>query len=212
MATASQHPRPGSRTSAARPASRASRAISAGGSAGREASVRPMSYASTTRNPTSRASIAVSHTSIPLSAIITPRAPSVDRLSTFHMHDPRKPPRPRAIGWSLHRPTEEEDGSPIHAWLFWFGFFFPPLWWIASLWRIPQTRVVGTDTEKATVLVDDPQVERGKEFVVPIVGVRFNDFQTEARTWRIRCRVASFAFFFTYAPVIILLAVFAPRS
>jgi hypothetical protein len=34
---------------------------------------------------------------------------------------------------------------------------------------------------------------------------------TEARIWRRRCRIFSVVFFVTYAPVIILLAVFATR-
>lgn len=161
-AASAQHPRSGSRMSAARPASRASRAISSGESGGRDTSLRPMSYASTRGKRASRASLAVSHTSIPISAIITPRAPSINRLSTFHMRDPRKPPPQRLVGWSLRRPTEDEDGSPIHAWLFWLGLIFPPCWWVASLWRIPQTRMVGADPEKAAVFVDDPQVEKGK--------------------------------------------------
>ncbi|KAL5482382.1 hypothetical protein ACEPAI_8976 [Sanghuangporus weigelae] len=131
----------------------------------------------------------LSQASIPISAIVTPRAPSVDRLSSFHMRDPRRPPPQREIGWTLRFPSFDDRGSPFAAWAFWFGFLFPLLWWLASFWRIPQTRMVGTDTEKA-VVVDDPFYER------------------EARAWRLRCRVASALFFVTYVPVIVLLAVF----
>ncbi|KAI5123102.1 hypothetical protein M0805_001458 [Coniferiporia weirii] len=134
----------------------------------------------------------LSQTSIPLSAIVSPHPPSIDRLSTFHMRDPRRPPSRRTVGWRLRFAEGEDKGSPLHAWAFWFGFFLPLFWWIASVWRIPRTRMVGTDTEKA-VIVDDPHVEQ------------------EARTWRIRCRVAAVLFFFTYAPVIVLLAIFVPR-
>ncbi|EJC98474.1 uncharacterized protein FOMMEDRAFT_23708 [Fomitiporia mediterranea MF3/22] len=134
----------------------------------------------------------LSQSSIPLSAIVTPRAPSIDRLSQFHMRDPQKPPPRRDIGWTLRFGSADDKGSPFMAWAFWFGFLFPLLWWFASFWRIPKTRMVGTDTEKA-VIVDDPFIER------------------EAHAWRLRCRVASVVFFFTYLPVIVLLAVFAPR-
>jgi len=58
---------------------------------------------------------------------------------------------------------------------------------------MPRTRTVGIDVEKA-IVVDDPQVER------------------EARAWRLRCRIATGIFFFTYVPVIVLIAVFATRS
>lgn len=78
------------------------------------------------------------------------------------MRDPRKPPRRRPVGWRLRLKTFEDDGSPFPAWAFWFGFFMPVLWFIASFWRMPRTRTVGTDTEKA-IVVDDPQVERGKQ-------------------------------------------------
>ncbi|KAL5501844.1 hypothetical protein ACEPAH_9105 [Sanghuangporus vaninii] len=161
---------------------------------------RPVSRASRTSRvmsaaPSGSSSIAfpgrrsLSQASIPISAIVTPRAPSVDRLSSFHMRDPRRPPPQREIGWTLRFPSFDDRGSPFAAWAFWFGFVFPLLWWLASFWRIPQTRMVGTDTEKA-VVVDDPFYER------------------EAKAWRLRCRVASALFFVTYVPVIVLLAVF----
>lgn len=103
----------------------------------------------------------LSQSSIPISAILSPRAPSLDRLSSFHMRDPQKPSPKRDVGWSLRLSSRDEKGSPFMAWAFWFGFLFPLLWWVASFWRIPKTRMVGTDTEKA-VIVDDPFFERGK--------------------------------------------------
>ena len=67
-------PRPRSRVSVGK-TSRTSRPVS-GVSAG------------TAANPERRS---LSQASIPLSAILSPRAPSVDALSTFHMRDPQKP-------------------------------------------------------------------------------------------------------------------------
>ena len=80
------------------------------------------------------------------------------------MRDPRKPPRLQATPWALRFASAEDQGSPVHAWMFFIGFVLFPLWWAASFWRIPQTRHVGgTDTEKAVTL-DDPQVEHGEFF------------------------------------------------
>ncbi|KZP13902.1 hypothetical protein FIBSPDRAFT_119806 [Athelia psychrophila] len=81
------------------------------------------------------------------------------------MQDPRKPPRARATGWALHRRDEEEERSPVQAWLFFAGFVLFPVWWLASVMGTPETRRVGgSDVEKA-VVVDDPQVERGGCFL-----------------------------------------------
>ena len=141
--TASSPPRPHSRASRAKSMSAAS--ASAGG-----------------RIPSRRS---LSQASIPISAIVSPRAPTLSNHSTFHMRDPRKPPRRRPVGWSLRLRDADDDGSPFPAWAFWFGFFLPFLWFIASFWRMPRTRTVGTDAEKA-IVVDDPQVERGKLLLV----------------------------------------------
>jgi len=105
----------------------------------------------------------LSHTSIPVSALVSPRAPSVSRslASAYHMRDPRKPPRVQPTSWGLRLGTEFEDGSPIHAWFFFLGFIFFPLWWFASAWRIPQTRSVGGSEVEKAVTLDDPQVEHG---------------------------------------------------
>ncbi|KAI8986127.1 hypothetical protein BD414DRAFT_487738 [Trametes punicea] len=147
----------------------------------------------TNRNSERRRSL--SEISIPISALVTPHAPSMSvRSSMYHMRDPRKPPRVHPTHWHLELSTPDHDGSPVQAWLFFLGFIFFPLWYIASFWRIPKTRQVGgTDTEKAVTL-DDPQVEH------------------DARSWRLRCRVMSVVSLFTYIPFIILLAIFVPRS
>lgn len=103
----------------------------------------------------------VSQRSIPISALVTPHAPSIGRSSAYHMRDPRRPPRRMETGWALRFRTQEEEGSPVHAWMFYIAFVLFPLWWVAAFWRVPQTRVVGgTDTEKAVPL-DDPQIEFG---------------------------------------------------
>lgn len=106
----------------------------------------------------------LSHTSIPVSALMSPRAPSVSKslTSAYHMRDPRKPPRVQPTPWGLRLGTEFEDGSPIHAWLFFLGFIIFPLWWFASVWRIPQTRSVGGSEVENAVTLDDPQVEHSK--------------------------------------------------
>lgn len=105
----------------------------------------------------------LSHTSIPVSALVSPRVPSVSRSlsSAYHMRDPRKPPRVQPTSWGLRFRTEFEDGSPIHAWFFFLGFILFPLWWLASVWRIPRTRSVGGSEVEKAVTLDDPQVEHG---------------------------------------------------
>jgi len=134
----------------------------------------------------------LSQISIPISALVSPHAPSISRSSKFHMQDPQKPPRKRDTGWSLRFKDEDEAGSPIQAWFFFIGFVLFPLWWAASVTRTPKTRRVGgSDTEKAVTL-DDPQVEH------------------DAKVWRFRCRIMSAISFVTYIPFIVLIAVFAP--
>lgn len=117
--------------------------------------------ASAQRNSSRRKSL--SEISIPLSALVAPHAPSVSvRSSMYHMRDPRKPPRIHPTPWSLELRNPDQEGSPVHAWFFFIGFVLFPLWYVASFWRIPQTRQVGgSDTEKAVTL-DDPQVEHGE--------------------------------------------------
>jgi len=94
-------------------------------------------------------------------------------------------------GWALRFRTTEEEGSPVHAWMFYIALVFFPLWWVAAFWRVPKTRVVGgTDTEKAVPL-DDPQIE------------------FDALSWRFRCRVMAGISLVTYVPFIICVAIFA---
>ncbi|KAH0832120.1 hypothetical protein J3R83DRAFT_13029 [Lanmaoa asiatica] len=103
----------------------------------------------------------MSQVSIPLSAFVSPHAPSISRSTKFHMRDPRKPPKkPNLTAWGLRFTTEDEPGSPIQAWCFFFGFLLFPVWWIAGLFlRVPTTRIAGdVDAEKG-VAIDDPQIE-----------------------------------------------------
>ena len=101
----------------------------------------------------------VSHSSIPPSALGSPHAPSVTISihTAYRMRDPRRPPKIQPTSWSLRFKSEDEEGSPVHAWFFFFGFVVFPAWWVASLWRIPKT---SGDMENAVTL-DDPQVEHG---------------------------------------------------
>ncbi|KAF9241105.1 hypothetical protein BU15DRAFT_87342 [Melanogaster broomeanus] len=81
----------------------------------------------------------MSQASIPISAFVSPHAPSSGDFAFA---------------------TDDEAGSPLQAWCFFIGFILFPVWWIAALFlRIPKTRVVGNaDVEKA-VTIDDPQIE-----------------------------------------------------
>jgi len=148
----------------------------------------------------------LSQASIPLSALVSPHAPSVGRSGTFHMRDPRKPPPVQNTPWTLSFPSHmqegesrwdfrswvERGGSPLHAWLFFIGFVIFPLWWAAALCiPIPRTRRLGgTDAEKGVIL-DDPQVEH------------------DAKSWRTRCRIMAGVSFITYIPFIALVAIYA---
>ncbi|KJA24013.1 hypothetical protein HYPSUDRAFT_136899 [Hypholoma sublateritium FD-334 SS-4] len=135
----------------------------------------------------------LSQASIPISALISPHAPSIGRLSTFHMRDPRKPNPIQPTPWSLSFPSTAQGGSALHAWLFFIGFIIFPLWWAAALViPIPRTRTLGesADTEKGVIL-DDPQLEH------------------DAKSWRTRCRVMAAVSLLTYVPFIILVAIFA---
>lgn len=138
----------------------------------------------------------MSQTSIPISALVSPHAPSVTTSSKFHMRDPRRPPRKlKDTEWSLRFATDDEPGSPSQAWLFFMGFILFPLWWIAAFCiPVPKTRTAGdANLEKAVTVIDDPQIEH------------------DAKSWRLRCRVMAVVSAFTYIPFIALVAIFARR-
>jgi len=158
----------------------------------RGSATRAASTIATSHRAPSRRSI--SQVSIPISALISPHAPSLSRSSTFHMRDPRRPAPIQPTPWSLHFPSAAagEAGSPVHAWLFFVGFLVFPLWWIAGfLLPIPRTRKVGESEVEKGVVLDDPQVE------------------FDAKSWRTRCRVVSVVSLVTYIPFIVLVAIFA---
>lgn len=142
-----------------------------------------------------RSTSSLSHASIPLSALVSPHAPSVSRsLNAYHMRDPRKPPKIQSTPWGLRFRTEDDNGSPIHAWFFFVGFVIFPIWWVASVWSVPKTRQVGLEEEpEKAVTLDDPQVEH------------------DAKSWRFRCRIMLVVSIFTYIPFIVLVAIFVPR-
>lgn len=143
-------------------------------------------------NPNHARRQSMSQASIPISALVSPHAPSIARSGTFHMRDPRRPPKKLAeTPWTLHFRAEDEPGSPVHAWCFFVGFALFPVWWVAALFlRTPRTRVVG---DEKGVSLDDPQIEH------------------DAKAWRFRCRVMSIVSLFTYIPFIILVVFFVRR-
>jgi hypothetical protein len=163
-------------------------------SGSRSSAARAASTHTTSQRAPSRRSI--SQVSIPISALISPHAPSLLPSSTFHMRDPHRPAPVQPTPWSLHFSSASagEAGSPIHAWLFIVGFVIFPLWWVAAfLVPIPRTRMVGESEVEKGVVLDDPQVE------------------FDAKSWRTRCRIVSVVSLFTYIPFIVLVAVFVSR-
>ncbi|XP_006462445.1 hypothetical protein AGABI2DRAFT_119302 [Agaricus bisporus var. bisporus H97] len=153
----------------------------------------------------------LSQASIPISALISPHAPSVTSgmsRGKYHMRDPRKPAPVQRTPWSLAFPLEvqrgesrwelkswvERGGSPLHAWFFFLGFVAFPMWWVASFVGVPRTRRLAAgnagNAEKGVVL-DDPQVEY------------------DARSWRNRCRVMAVISIVTYIPFIVCVIIFA---
>jgi len=155
---------------------------------------RPPSRSGSTRRPAS-----LSQASIPISALISPHAPSVSHHSSvFHMRDPRRPPPIQPTPWSLSWPEPGTSQSGYMKawqwpWLFYLGFILFPAWWIASFLQIPKTRRIGGGEVEKGVVLDDPQVE------------------SDSRSWRTRCRVMAVISLLTYLPFIVLVAVFAPR-
>lgn len=162
---------------------------------------------------------------MPLSALVSPHAPSVGRSSTFHMRDPRKPAPIQSTEWTLSFPSEgetgsrwgwdgwvERGGSPLHAWLFFIGFVLFPLWWAAALFiSIPKTRRLGGNEVEKGVVLDDPQLEHGwSSFALMSIFPLTSCLAIDAKSWRFRCRVMAAISLITYIPFIVLIATFAP--
>ncbi|KAF5382785.1 hypothetical protein D9615_002750 [Tricholomella constricta] len=179
-----------------------------------------------THQPPQRASSrrSLSQASIPMSALISPHAPSITRSSTFHMRDPRKPAPIQTTPWSLSFPAGraekneswrgwvERGGSPLHAWMFFVGFLVFPLWWVATFTGIPKTRRLDAGEQEKGVVLDDPQVETGKSPIDDSMNLIIHGptpALTDAKSWRLRCRVMAVISFFTYVPFIVLVAIFA---
>ncbi|KAI9573521.1 hypothetical protein HD554DRAFT_2056736 [Boletus coccyginus] len=156
---------------------------------------RTPSRAASTHSQSTNDAKSMSAVSIPISAIVSPHAPSISRSTKFHMRDPRKPPKKsNDTPWGLRFATEDEPGSPIQAWCFFFGFLLFLVWWIAGLFlRVPKTRIAGDIDPEKGVAIDDPQIEH------------------DAKIWRFRCRVMAAVSLFTYVPFIVLVTIFAPR-
>jgi len=117
----------------------------------REGSLRPSSKAS--KRPGSMAES--SRRSVPLSAIVSPRPPSIVHSDYYgrgreglHMRDPRKPWTSMKVGWAVHlkgklrEDAGNEKGendeevvppSPKSALFFYLGFLLPLLWVIGAL-------------------------------------------------------------------------------
>ncbi|PVF95022.1 hypothetical protein CPB86DRAFT_828230 [Serendipita vermifera] len=154
--------------------------------------------------------------SVPVSAIVTPRAPSVHhsvsgmsrRSDGFRYQDPLKnrvQHRARqevwADSWILDR-----DEMPIQAWLFLVGFLIAPCWWIGALLPIRHSH----------------PIEEGKGKNVPSVGLaaRSNSGlwadatewdEARARMWRFRCFVATIISTLAYVPIIACAVVFSRK-
>jgi hypothetical protein len=164
--------RPGSRASVdARNATNTGSLSSKGSSLHMPQAPRPLPAAyhrDSSRRSLSQASVPGS---IPMSALISPHAPSIPGSSVFHMRDPRKPPPIQPTPWSLSLPSGgggswlDRGGSPLHAWLFFVGFLIFPIWWVAAFVGIPRTRRLGGNELEKGVVLDDPQVEFGQCFL-----------------------------------------------
>lgn len=170
------------------------------------------------REPSRRSISSVSiHGSIPISALISPHAPSIQGSSVFHMRDPRKPRPIQPTPWSLSMPLSgdgswlERGGSPLHAWLFFVGFLIFPIWWVAVFVGIPRTRRLGGNEVEKGVVLDDPQLEFGERLLrVHKASKRLytTSLALDANSWRKRCRIMAVVSFFTYIPFVILVAIF----
>lgn len=89
----------------------------------------------------------VSQISIPISAIISPRAPSLHRRpsSTTRGHDALKN-KERQITWEESWQLDRSE-MPLQAWLFLVGLVFPFAWWLGSLWPISNSPTAGNPDE-----------------------------------------------------------------
>jgi len=127
-----------------------------------------------------------SQTSIPISAIISPRPPSRHQQSsssTTKGHNPLKN-KYQELTWEESWHISWSDMS-IHGWLFFAGFVLPIFWWIGALLPLPHS---------------DASVEL--EWVA-------YEARWRARNWRIRCIIASVVSTVIYVPVITCAVIFS---
>lgn len=184
----------------------------------------------------------ISQASIPISALISPHAPSLShRSAIFHMRDPRRPAPIQPTSWSLSLPEGfsrwtwkdiferlrgrvssekgseqvgwiEGGGSPLHAWLFFVGFVIFPIWWIAGF-LVGIPKTRRLEGHEKGVVLDDPQVEHGACFFLLSIHLgSVITFDVDASAWRKRCRILAAVSLVTYLPFIILVAIFAGRK
>jgi hypothetical protein len=127
-----------------------------------------------------------SQTSIPISAIFSPRPPSRHQQSsssTTKGHNPLKN-KYQELSWEESWHISWGDMS-IHGWLFLAGFVLPICWWIGALLPLPSS--------DASVELDWVAYEA----------------RWRARNWRIRCIIASVVSTVIYVPVITCAVIFS---
>ncbi|KIK57258.1 hypothetical protein GYMLUDRAFT_46518 [Collybiopsis luxurians FD-317 M1] len=194
---------------------------------------RNASAAPSVRAPSRRGSI--SQASIPISALISPHAPSISHQhsSIFHMRDPRKPPKVQPTPWTLSFPqagygehgylagrvsTMLESGffagrpkaveEPKEEHLGWYeGGGSPPHAWLFFIGFI----IFPLWWYAALLKIPKTRsIEGGHDGQKSVV---LDDPQVEhdAKSWRNRCRVMSAVSLVTYIPFIVLVAIFARR-
>ncbi|KAJ3715410.1 hypothetical protein C8R42DRAFT_779092 [Lentinula raphanica] len=194
------------------------------------------SVAPSGRAPSRRGSI--SQASIPISALISPHAPSISHPnnSVFHMRDPRKPPRIQPTPWALSFPQTGEGKGYISG-------------WFASKWQskfTPRSSTKDAESQRDETFSSVGWHEGGGSpphawlfflgfILFPVwwiaaflkiprtrsieggldgqKSVVLDDPQVEhdAKSWRKRCRIMSAVSLVTYIPFIILVAIFAKR-
>lgn len=190
---------------------RASRAASRSGATSPNSfdSSRPVTATAGGRRNMSRNASSVS---VPISAIVSPRAPSIRRSISgasrrsdgFRYEDPlrnrsnrnqrRRKRETWADSWILDR-----DEMPMQAWLFLAGFLFPLCWWAALFIPIrkggkgkgPEG---GADKSGSGLWVDQAQYD-----------------EELSRLWRTRCLIAAIISTLVYVPIIACAVIFSKR-
>jgi len=127
------------------------------------------------------------------------------------MRDPRR--EPVRVGWSVsyfnrkrkgkgkdvEKNQEEGDEmlkpTPISSLLFFPGFLLPLLWFVGAFLPLPSFPSP-TGTEKRD------EKESRRRYIYNLV----------YKTWRDRCRFMALLSLVTYVPLVVLLAVFIPKS